>query len=403
MSWISIDEALEHILEDVTALEPETVPLPAAAGCVLAQDIVADRDQPGFNRAMMDGFALRSEDLQEAPVTLRVVGEVAAGDVSNQRIESGQAIRIMTGAPVPDSADAVQMFENTRVSGDQVIVEKAVRAGQHIAPRGQEIRAGEVAITKGSVLTTTRLGLAWSMGASEVQIYGEPRVAVLTTGNELVELTATPGPAQIRDSNRATIGDLAIRGGAAVVGTDLVPDDKAEIRRAIRRSRKGVHVLVLSGGISAGDYDYVAECLEEERVEARFYKVNIKPGKPLWYGRRGKLHVLGLPGNPVSSFVTARIFLLPLLRRLAGRSRIHDLRLSMPLLEGFKGTGSRPTFQPAIVDWQQQGVRLVKTHGSEDLNFFSHGNSLAFLPPNHADFEVGDKIDVLIDEESLVD
>jgi molybdopterin molybdotransferase len=293
------------------------------------------------------------------------------------------------------------MFENTTSEGDQVVIEKAVRPGQHIAPMGQEIGAGELALAKGSVLTTTRLGLAWSFGAHEVLVYGEPRIAVMTTGNELVELTETPGPSQIRDSNRATIGDMAIRAGAAVVGADLVPDDKAEIRRAIRRSRKGVHVLVLSGGVSAGDYDYVAECLEEERVNKVFHGVNIKPGKPVWYGRRGHLHVFALPGNPVSSFVTARLFLVPLIRKLSGHSRVHDLRLSLRLLEPFKGTGQRPTFQPASVDWKEQGVRLVNTHGSGDLRHFAEGNALAHLPANHPEFQVGEDIEVMIDEESL--
>jgi molybdopterin molybdotransferase len=402
MGRVTIEEALSHILDDVVPLASERVPLPIAPGRVLCEAVVADRDQPPFNRAMMDGFALRSHDVAEVPVTLSVVGEVAAGAMSAAVLEAGQAIRIMTGAPVPAGADAVQMLENTVDGGDTVTIKQSVPAGRHIAPRGQEMTEGAVAVDAGQVLTTARLGLAWSLGAAEVEVYREPRVSVMTTGDELVELHDTPGLAQIRDSNRATLGDLAIRAGAAVVGNDLVPDDPDEIRQAIRRAGKGVDVLVLSGGVSAGAYDFVADCLKDEGVQQIFHKVHVKPGKPVWYGRRGTLHVLGLPGNPVSSYVTARLFLLPLIRKLAGRTRIHDPRLSLPLLEAFRGTGSRPTFQPAVVEWGQ-GVRLVQTHGSGDLNHFSNGTALAYLPADHADFNAGDRVEVMINEESLLD
>lgn len=399
---ITIEDALKTVLEGLVPLGVETVALPDAAGRVLARDVLGDRDQPPFNRAAMDGYAIRSQDTAGAPVRLRVVDEVPAGASSDHVLQSGEAIRIMTGAPVPDSADSVQMVEKTRRDGDEhVIINEGTRPRQHIAARGQDLRQGALAVPAGSLLTTARMGVCWALGAAEVPVYRRPRVAVLTTGDELVELHQTPGPTQIRDSNRCTITSIARRAGAEIVRSEIVRDDKAATRAAIRSALGEADVLVLSGGVSAGDYDFVAEALQAEGVAQVFHKVEMKPGKPLWYGRRAGQPVFGLPGNPVSSLVTARIFMAPALRALGGRAAVCEPMLTLPLLEGFRGTGSRPTFQPARIDWQGGGVRLVKTHGSGDLTHFATMTALAFLPPDRPPFQVGDLLRVYVDDEAL--
>ncbi len=399
MAHISITDALAAVHGDVKALSAERIPLAEAAGRVLAEDVLADRDQPPFNRSAMDGFAVRSADADQAPCTLRIVGEVQAGAMSDHTLVAGEAIRIMTGAPVPAGADAVQMVEKTSCTGETVTITEAVRAGQHIAEQGQDVRAGAVAVPAGAVLTSGRLGVCWSFGAAEPAVVRRPRVAVLTTGDELVELHEMPGPTQIRDSNRCTIGQVITRAGGVVVRSEIVRDDIDATRQAIAQALTA-DVLVLSGGVSAGEYDYVAQCLIAEGVEQVFHKVAMKPGKPVWYGRKGAVHVIGLPGNPVSSLVTARLFLAPLLRGLGGRTTIYDPVVPLPLLAGFGGTRGRPTYQPARVIWGE-GVQLLKTHGSGDLKGQSVANALALLPPNRAGFEEGETLNVLIDEETL--
>ena len=383
-------------------LSAETVPLPDAAGRVLATAIVGDRDQPPFNRSAMDGYAVRSVDVAQAPVQLRVVGEVAAGQMSHHVLGPGEAIRIMTGAPVPEGADCVQMVEKTRCDADVVTIESAVDAGRHIAARGQDLKAGEVALPVGTVLNSARMGVAWSIGAAEVSVVRRPRVAVLTTGDELVALQQTPGPTQIRDSNRCTISRIALRAGAEVVMSRIVRDDIDATRLAIREALAVCDVLALSGGVSAGDYDYVAECLVAEGVEEVFHKVHMKPGKPLWFGRRGAQRVFGLPGNPVSSFVTARHFMAPLLRRMGGRTQLHDASLELPLLEDTRGTGPRPTFKPVVIQWgTEAGVLVIGMHGSGDLRHFSQGAALVLFPANRSGFAAGERVTVLLDDEAL--
>jgi molybdopterin molybdotransferase len=367
---------------------------------VLAAPVLADRDQPAFDRSMMDGFALRSADASTAGSTLDVVGVVAAGDVPTKAIGSGEALRIMTGAMVPPGADAVEMFENTQMDDTRVTLSQPVSRGKHIAPRGEELRAGAVAVAERAVLTAARRGLCWSVGAAEVSVIRRPTVAILATGDELVDLRTVPKQTQIRDSNRCSVGDVLARAGAIIQKSRLVPDDRLATRTAISEALRVADMLVLSGGVSAGDYDYVGDCLIDEGVRKVFHKVCMKPGKPLWYGRFGLKPVFGLPGNPVSSFVTARIFAAPVVRALCGRRDARSPVVSMPLLTGFGATRGRPVFQPGIVRWGK-GVELVSTRGSGDLRHFSAMNALVFLEANRPGFSVGDAVQVYLDEEAL--
>lgn len=401
MKHLSLQLARQQVALDLTPLPSERVPITGAAGRILAEPVIADRDQPAFNRSAMDGYAVQAADTVAPPVMLKVVGVIAAGTNWPGTLKPGEAVKIMTGAPVPAGADAVQMVENTHGGDSSVSILKSVTVGQHIAPQGQDIRAGEAALVAGAVLTSSRLSLAWSFGAAEVTVYRRPRVAILTTGDELVELDETPGPNQIRDSNRCALSDIVRRAGGEVVRAQIVRDDVAATREAIRAGLES-DVLVLSGGVSAGDYDYVAQCLEDEGVTQVFHKVHMKPGKPIWYGRAGTLPVFGLPGNPVSSQVTARLFLVPVLRRLAGYQRIYDPTLQLPLAEAFRGTGDRPTFQPAVIEWDSGSVRLLKTHGSGDQRHFAGGAALVELPPDRSGFAQGELVTVHLDPEALL-
>jgi molybdopterin molybdotransferase len=402
LALLPIDEAITQILNGLQPLDSQSEALEQAYGRVLAEPVLADRDQPPFNRSMMDGYALRSADAQTPGTTLGAVGTVTAGNCFEGTVGSGEAVRIMTGAPVPEGADAVEMFENVTVNGNRVVLERAVVPGANIALRGEELGEGEVAVDAGVRLTAARLGLCWKLGAGQVTVVRAPKIVILSTGDELVGLRQQPGDSQIRDSNAASVGAMVQRAGGLVLRSQRVVDDEAVLRRAIRAGLNDADVLVLSGGVSQGDTDLVGPALVSEGVTCVFHKVRIKPGKPVWYGRLGEKQVFGLPGNPVSSMVTARLFLLPAIRRLAGRCRLHDVRFDLPLLNDQGPTGSRPTFQPATVQWGH-GVTMMRTRGSGDLAHFSAGSALAYLPANHKPFSAGESVSVLVDHESFWD
>jgi molybdopterin molybdotransferase len=396
MALIAIDEAHSLVLEDLTALEAERVSVAEAAGRVLSTAISCDRPLPPFDRAMMDGFALRSQDIQSTPVTLRVVAEVMAGASYDGEVAPGEAVRIMTGAPVPAGADAVQMLENTRCdSPDTVTVLASVPEGRHVARQGSEWEAGQVVLNAGMVLTPSRLGVCAMVGQRDVLVHRAPRVAILSTGDELVEIGDSPGPYQIRESNRTSVGQLVQSAGGEVVHTAIVPDDEGVTRDAIRNALAQADVLLMSGGISKGDRDLVASCLQKEGVETVFHGVCIKPGKPLFFGRTGEKLVFGLPGNPVSSYVTARLFVLPAIRRLLGWAQGLEPVVTMSLQSPVAATGNRPWLKPATVAWGK-GVRVRDTAGSADLSGFAQGNAMVWLPANSGPFSVGDPVQVFV-------
>lgn len=381
---LAVDAAIDTIADAALALrdarEPSTRPLSLwdASGFVLAEDVVADRDQPPFPRAMMDGFAVRSVDVAGAEARLRVVGEVAAGASADRPVEAGEAVAIMTGAPMPPGADAVQMVERTRRDGDDVLVEGPVRPAQNVAPQGEDARAGAIVVERGRVIESLTAGVLGAVGAAQVTVFQRPRVTVMTTGDELVGLDAEPGPSQIRDSNRRTLMSLLEREWCRVVDGGIVADSLADTRRAIR-SGLDSDVLVLSGGVSAGAYDHVKQALDEEGVEVVFHKVAIRPGKPVLFGRHPGGLVFGLPGNPVSTFVTALVLMTPALRILGRRPEHANWEISVPLDGTLPATGARTTFHPG--DLHHGGadglsVRPRAWNGSADQFSFARANVL---------------------------
>jgi len=318
---ISVAAALEQVLAHAAPLPPEEVPLPDALGRVLAFDLKALRTQPPADVSAMDGYAVRAADVASAPVRLKVIGEVPAGRPFAATIAAGQAARIFTGGFVPDGADAVVVQELTSRDGDWVEVQKPAAKGRNIRPQGLDFRQGESLLAKGRRLSARDLALAAGMNHPLVPVHRQPHLALFATGDELVPPGSAPGPGQIVYSNGFALAALARAEGAAVTDLGLIHDTLQATVTAIRDARNlPADILVTTGGASVGEYDLVHKAFAAEGMELSFWKVAMRPGRPLLHGRLGAMHVLGLPGNPVSSYVCAVLFLVPLIRRMSGRS-----------------------------------------------------------------------------------
>src|SRR5262245_54702294 len=345
---LSVAEALEKVLEQCQPLPARRLPLShEALGRVLAEDVVSDLDVPPFDKAQMDGYAVRSGDLSTGAATLRVVEEITAGQTPKLSVAGGQASRIMTGAPMPEGADAVVMVEKTRLLGDgQVALESRAFPGMNALARGREMAAGEVILRAGSVLRPQELGVLATVGRTEALLIPPPRVTVLPTGDELVEPPAVPGPGQIRNSNAPMLMAQVARAGGVPRSLGIARDNLDSLRMLVQEGLRTSEILVLSGGVSAGKLDLVPQVLREAGVAAHFHKIHLKPGKPLFFGTLGdgadRRLVFGLPGNPVSSFVCFELFLRPAIRRLAGRCDIELPRARLKLTEAFDHNSDRP-------------------------------------------------------------
>jgi len=338
---IPFDDALEIVLREARPLPAEEVALAEVTGRVLAEDVAADRDLPPFDRAAMDGYAVRAEDVAAAPVALEVVGEVRAGEWPEVVVGPGQAVRIMTGAPVPSGADAVQQVERTRPLDEfRVTVEAAVGAGTNVAPRGAEARAGETLLSAGRVIDPPSVAVLASAGQDRVRVARRPVVAVLVTGDELVDVASRPGPGQIRNSNGPAVAAQARLAGADVRLLGVAPDRQEAIAEALRAGLDA-DVLVVSGGVSAGDYDLVEPALLDLGAMFLFTKVAIKPGAPLVFGRLGRALVFGLTGNPVSAQATFDLFVRPALLKMQGARVLSRPRVHVELLGAIRNRSGR--------------------------------------------------------------
>ncbi|MBI4577703.1 MAG: molybdopterin molybdotransferase MoeA [Planctomycetes bacterium] len=395
---LSVDDALALILRHTPLGPVESVPLEEAAGCVLAEEVRADRDSPPFHRAMMDGYAVRSVDLVATPTSLRVVGEVAAGATRDLVLERGQAVRIMTGAPVPAGADAVVRVEDTEAPApEEVRVRSGVSPGRNITPRGVEVGRGDRVLAPPLRIGPAELGVLAAVGAARVRARRPPRVAVLSTGDELVEAHESPGPASIRDANSWSLAALGRGEGLAVERLGIAGDSAGALRTAIAGGL-AYDLLVLSGGVSMGVYDLVRPILLEAGVHIHFEQVRLKPGKPAVFGTRGQAAVFGLPGNPVSAFLTWLLFVRTAARamqadpdatghrvraRLAGDPvRTLDRRLYLPVrLEA--GPGGETAARP--VDW----------HGSGDLYALVRADGFAAIPEDAGLVAPGSPVEVI--------
>ncbi|MEE7448027.1 molybdopterin molybdenumtransferase MoeA [Methylobacterium radiotolerans] len=317
---IPVAEALARVLASVPGpVEPETVPLTQAAGRTLAADVVASRTQPPFPASAMDGYAVRSADAAEAGASLRLIGTSAAGHGFPGRIGGGETVRIFTGAPVPEGADAILIQENASAEAGTVRVLEPVEPARFIRRAGLDFTAGETLIQAGMSLDPTRLALAAAAGHPRLPVRRRPRVAILATGDELVEPGATPRWDQIVASNSLALGALAAEAGADIVDLGIAGDDHDALADAFRRAREArADLLVTLGGASVGDHDLVQAALAKQGLELSFWRVALRPGKPLMHGRLGDMLVIGLPGNPVSSIVCGLLFVVPAIRALLG-------------------------------------------------------------------------------------
>jgi molybdopterin molybdotransferase len=389
---VEVAAALETVLGRAASLPTETVLLSEAHGRVLAEPVASDLDSPPYTKALMDGYAVRSADVPTPP-TLKVIEEVAAGRVPARAVGSGEATRIMTGAPIPDGADAVVPHEQSRAEGNVVHVSRAVAPGEFVLPRGREMRAGEVVIPAGTRLTPQAIGLLAAVGRANVRVHRIPRVAVLATGDELVEAVERPGPGQIRNSNGPMLVALASRAGAAVDYLGIAPDNRDGLRRLVARGLDAADVLVLAGGVSAGKFDLVPEVLHELGVAAHFHKVRLKPGKPLLFGSRDSRLVFGLPGNPVSSFVGFELFVRPALRKMMGDAIPGPVFVPLPLAGPFAANNDRPTYGPARLEATTgPRVRPSDWFGSADLRGLLAADALVNLPAGAVEMNEGESI-----------
>ncbi|HKP84550.1 MAG TPA: gephyrin-like molybdotransferase Glp [Blastocatellia bacterium] len=395
---ITVDQALEIVLARVDPLAVETVPLEQAHNRILAEDVLADIDLPPFDRARMDGYAVRSADAAKAPARLKVIGEVAAGAQFEGELKAGEAIKIFTGAPVPAGADAVQKIEVTETDGPFVIIKEPAAPGLFVTPRASEMKAGATVAGRGREIGPAEMAVLASFGYSRVKAGRRPRVAVISTGSELVDVSATPSGAQIRNSNSYTLASYAGRAGAIVDNLGTVEDTLEATRDALLEAARGRDIVITSGGVSMGDYDLVKIALEEIGAEVYFDKVIIRPGKPTVFAKRDQTYFFGLPGNPVSTSVTFNVFARPAIRRMQGEAFPLLPTVGAKLTRPIKDASSRRSFLPARIQIIDGGAwaEPLKWGGSSDLVAFMAANALIIVREDQHEIAAGEKVDVVI-------
>ncbi|WP_454686079.1 molybdopterin molybdotransferase MoeA [Agrobacterium leguminum] len=384
---LPVDEAMRRLLDAAAPVtESETLPLAECDGRVLSADLIARLTQPPFDASAMDGYALRSADAAAIGSVLTVIGQAAAGHAFTGTVGEGQAVRIFTGAPVPQGADTILIQEDAEVlEGGKIRTAFDVTAGRHIRPRGQDFTEGEAALTAGRELGFTDLTLAAAMNHAALTVYRRPRIAILATGDELLPPGSAPQPAQIIASNTFGVAALARQAGAEVVDLGIIADDDRLIRAAIGKAVAAkVDVLVTLGGASVGDHDLVQAALKAEGMQLDFWRIAMRPGKPLMVGSIGAMQVLGLPGNPVASLVCGLLFLEPLLRSIARRAplqRTTTARTATPL----KANDHRQDYLRARFSTDENGLLVAQAHAKQDssmMKILAHSDGLIVRPPN---------------------
>lgn len=392
---ISVAEAIKQVLKETSALPSEEITLRAARGRVLAEDIIADSDLPPFDRSQMDGYAIRAADVATVPATLKIVGESAAGRGWHNQMNGGEAIRIMTGAPVPPGADSVQQVELTRErsTGTEIEILQTLSTGRSIVRRGSEIKANQHVIACGERINAAMMAVLASFGYAKVKVSRQPRVAVLATGSELVSVEQKPGPDQIRDSNNLTISAYAEMAGALVEHLPLAGDDSDLLKHQITESAKRSDIVITSGGVSVGAYDFTKPALKELGAEFFFERVALRPGKPTVFARlpNGTLF-FGLPGNPVSVSVTFSLFARAAILAMQSAKETALAEDSALLARGVKGALERDSYLPALLSTDSSGAlsaTALKWGGSSDFVGFVRAAALIVVPRNTAEIEAG--------------
>jgi molybdopterin molybdotransferase len=385
---ISVEEALEILLSNLPERRKEEIPFQSALGRVLAENLVATSDVPPFHRSALDGYAVIAADVANAPVELTVTGESRAGGGMPERLSPGEAIAIMTGAPAPEGSDAVQMIELCQPSSDgrKVAILKPVMADENIAPRGSEAKAGAIVLESGHRVGPAEIAVMATFGYSLVQVYRKPSIAIFATGDELVEFNQVPRRDQIRNSNAYCLASQLRYMDLDADYLGIVRDDKEELQQKMLAGLER-DVLIITGGVSMGEYDFVRDVFQDLGLEILFSKVAIKPGKPTVFARRGDKLIFGLPGNPISALVTFECFVRPVLGRLCGMRRPELPRMKGKLLGDVRQSPGRTAFLPAWTFWEEEGwkVEPLVWKSSADIIGFTRANA-AFIFPKHRDF-----------------
>lgn len=395
---IPLSQAFDLVIQNTGRLPAENVELLQASGCVLAEDVVSELDQPPFARSSMDGYALRAEDAAQAPAQLLVVGFIPAGVFPDIKIEKGKAAKIMTGAPLPPGADSVQMIEKTRpVAGNRVEILEAVSPGKNVSPRGSEAVAGQVVASAGSFISPAVIGLLAAVGKSEVPVYRRPAVAIIATGDELIDLTQTPAPGQIRNSNSLALAAQVAKLGARADLLGVARDQHQQIRELLHRGL-AYDVVLLTGGVSMGDLDLVEDVFAELGVQVFFNQVAVKPGKPVVFARLGEKLIFGLPGNPVSAATTFELLARPALRKLMGFSVYQNQIVAAQLEASIKNRSQREYYAPAKAwyDGRQFRVRPLESKGSGDQATYAQSNCYLICPREEMELRAGAPVRVML-------
>jgi molybdopterin molybdotransferase len=379
---IPIKKALKIVERETKLLGKEDVPIGSSVGLVLAQHIAADMDLPPFDRSQMDGYAVVSSDTVDMPVKLKIIGESAAGKGFRGGLKSGEAVRIMTGARVPKGADAVQRVELTREEDGIVTVLESVKKNMSIVWRGSEIRRGKVVFSAGKLITEKMIAVLASFGYAKVKVGKRPRVSIMGTGSEIVEITKKPGLDQIRNSNSVMLDVMSRRLGAETTILPIVRDDIADLKNAVRITAMSADVLLITGGVSVGKYDHTKTALTELGAEIFFEKLRLKPGKPTVFARLGKLLIFGLPGNPVSAATAFHLLAGPAIRRLQGARKASPASGVGIASETIKGTSDRDSYVPCQMAYLSTGtveIRPLRGHGSSDFITYARADCMAVV------------------------
>ena len=397
MNALSVSEALEQVLQGAQPREKNKIAITDALGTVLAEDLKARITQPPFDASAMDGYAVRSEDIEKIPVRLKIVGESAAGHGMAGSLMAGETARIFTGAPVPEGADTIVIQEDTERDEEDVLIKVSNPAGTYIRPRGYDFAEGDVLLKQRTLLTARTLSLAAAMNHDEVLVFRRPRVAILSTGDELVMPGEKPNPEQIVSSTPVGLAALVSRSGGVPVLLGIARDSAESLGEHIEKARDA-DVLVTIGGASVGDHDLVQDIMTHHGMNLDFWKIAMRPGKPLMFGSRNLQRILGLPGNPVSAMICGRIFLVPLVKKLAGLKDADEEIVTLPLSHGVGANGPREHYMRAEYVMDEHGNRQVRPFEDQDsslLATLARADCLVVRPVHDKAREAGTEVRVL--------